>query len=726
MIRNFSIGKKILLGFSALILLYLVLAWHGYSDMNEIRALTEQIVPLSSRVISLQEFAISLEFLEKDVDRFFTVSYKENQEKANEDLEKMLSITRSLEKNADNNSMSSLQEMERILSEVQINLNYLANLEHNSTNSREINEKRILVYELINKGRQKNREFLLETTNQIRINVLNQERVISNITKEFLILGISLLAFGIILSLITSRSISRPVKKLKKATNEVGRGNWNINIEVQSNDEIGELACAFNEMIKELQRTTVSRNYVDNIIKSMIETLVVAAPDGTIQTVNKATCDLLGYRAEELIGQPVDAVFVNELNEIIKRGSIRNIEKNYLTKDGRKIPMLFSGSVMHYDDGSIQGMVCAAQDITERKRAEERIIRLNRMYSVLSNINQAIVRIRDQQKLLEEACRIAVEHGLFRMAWIGMFDSDTHELRPVAKNGFVEGFLDYQLSQRTIISEEKYRSFAAFPLRVGTNVAGMFNVYAADSFFFDNDEIHLLDELSTDISFALESIDQEKQRKRAEEQIRASLKEKEVLIREIHHRVKNNMQIIASLLRLQSNCIKEERYREILKESQNRIMSMSLIHEKLYQSKDMAKIDFKNYIRDVTKALFQSYGVDKGNIIPKINIEAISLGIDSAIPCGLIINELVTNSLKHAFPDAKEGEIEISLRPADENMIELTVRDNGIGIPDDVDFRNTKSLGLQLVAILTKQIHGEIGLNRDNGTEFKIKFSDVK
>ncbi|HEX7576124.1 MAG TPA: histidine kinase dimerization/phosphoacceptor domain -containing protein, partial [Candidatus Methanoperedens sp.] len=217
------------------------------------------------------------------------------------------------------------------------------------------------------------------------------------------------------------------------------------------------------------------------------------------------------------------------------------------------------------------------------------------------------------------------------------------------------------------------------------------------------------------------------ERKRIDEQIIQSLKEKEILLREIHHRVKNNMQIVSSLLGLQSGYIKEKKYIEMFRDSQNRINSMSLIHEKLYFSKDLAKIEFNEYISDLANSLFQSQGVKVGTIELSLNIENVSLGIDQGIPCGLIINELITNSLKYAFPDGRKGEIKVSLCLNDENMVELVVGDNGVGIPDDIDFRKTESLGLRLVTILAEdQLHGEINLDRSRGTEFKIKFKGVK
>lgn len=217
------------------------------------------------------------------------------------------------------------------------------------------------------------------------------------------------------------------------------------------------------------------------------------------------------------------------------------------------------------------------------------------------------------------------------------------------------------------------------------------------------------------------------ERKRAEEQTMCSLLEKETLLREIHHRVKNNMQVISSLLRLQSKYIKDKDDLEILKDSQNRISSMSLVHEKLYQSNDFTKIDFSIYVNDLVKSLFHSYGAISNNITPNIKIDNVSLGIDSAIPCGLIINELVTNSLKHAFPDGRKGEIRVFLGQTGENEFELVICDNGVGIAKGIDFDKSDTLGLHLVKILAEnQLHGEISLIRNHGSEFKINFKGAK
>ena len=193
-------------------------------------------------------------------------------------------------------------------------------------------------------------------------------------------------------------------------------------------------------------------------------------------------------------------------------------------------------------------------------------------------------------------------------------------------------------------------------------------------------------------------------------------------MKEIHHRVKNNLQIISSLLNLQSEYIQDKQDLEIFKVSQSRIESMSLIHEKLYQSKDLAQIDFAEYIRELAVSLFSSYVINS-TITLKTNIERVSLGMDMAIPCGLIINELVLNCLKHAFPLGSSGEICLNLYSTSENTITLLVSDNGIGFPQDLDFKSTNSLGLQLVNALTNQLGGTVELIRSVGAEFKITFA---
>jgi two-component sensor histidine kinase len=212
-------------------------------------------------------------------------------------------------------------------------------------------------------------------------------------------------------------------------------------------------------------------------------------------------------------------------------------------------------------------------------------------------------------------------------------------------------------------------------------------------------------------------------RKRAEEDIRTSLREKEVLLKEIHHRVKNNLQVISSLLSLQSEYLKDEGMIKIFKESQNRVKSMALIHEKLYQSRNLAEIDFADYLRELTTQLFRSYGIGAHGVYLNVNASQVLLAVDRAIPCGIIVNELVTNALKYAFPESRGGRIDIDLHPIDDERIRLAVRDNGVGFPDDVDFETSDSLGLTLVRMLADQVQGEVVLQEEgHGAEFIMTF----
>jgi len=206
------------------------------------------------------------------------------------------------------------------------------------------------------------------------------------------------------------------------------------------------------------------------------------------------------------------------------------------------------------------------------------------------------------------------------------------------------------------------------------------------------------------------------------EQLKASLAEKEVLLKEIHHRVKNNLQVISSLLRLQATHIEDPRALEMFNESRNRIESMALVHQKLYQSANLSQVDFGEYARSLSALLIASYGARARQIALRTEIGNVSLSVDVALPLGLIINELLSNSLKYAFPGGGGGEVRIELHHLEDGQIQVIVADNGAGFPPHIDFRETSTLGMQLVRALTEQIGAAIELRRDPGTEFRISF----
>ncbi len=214
------------------------------------------------------------------------------------------------------------------------------------------------------------------------------------------------------------------------------------------------------------------------------------------------------------------------------------------------------------------------------------------------------------------------------------------------------------------------------------------------------------------------------EQKKLDAEIVKSLREKEILLKEIHHRVKNNMQVISSLLFMQARGLQDPQMIEILNESQNRIRSLALIHEKLYQSDNLDQIDYGTYIKKIIDYLFQSYKVSKTDVSVELNISSIFLDIDKAVPCSLLINEMLSNSLKHAFPNNQKGIITIDMY-ADEESYHLKFTDNGIGLPDDQYLEKMNSLGFQLIKGLAGQLGGTLEIIRDQGTIYLLTFSKL-
>lgn len=541
-----------------------------------------------------------------------------------------------------------------------------------------------------------------------------------------------------------------------------------------------ELESRIREHTRELEE---SRNYINNIVKSMTDMLIVLDPEGRIRNINKATELLLGYGEKELVGRPVDFILAEDaaqhkgvslFHELVEAGSIRNIERSYMPKQGGKIPVLSSYSVMHDDNNNIQGIVCVAQDITERKLAEEKEKKYIRDLMFLSKTAMGLVELPPEDDIYHFTGEKLKELAGDSIVGITSYDA--------ASNTFHARTMVGVRRQVERVLELLGRDLDSIPFKIKDEVrlkltSGKLMRLPADLHELTNGEIpkdvgHKIEEfldlgdiyamgltiegelfgsaviftrrgtkledketIETFINQASVSM----RRRQAEEQTKASLAEKEVLLKEIHHRVKNNLQVISSLLNLQSGYITDEQSSQMFRESQNRVRSMALIHEKLYQSMDLARIDFAGYVRELADYLFRMYGANSHNIKLEVNVDDVPLDIDTAIPCGLIINELVSNSLKYGFPAETEkrkpesqrarepeGEIRVGLCAGNDGKLILTVSDNGIGFPEDLDFQDTDSLGLQLVNTLTGQLEGDIQLDRKAGTTFNITFAGPK
>ena len=434
--------------------------------------------------------------------------------------------------------------------------------------------------------------------------------------------------------------------------------------------------------------------------------------------------ELLGYEPEEIIGKtPFDTMTYEEAKRVAmefgtiveSRRPFAGLENTNQCKDGRLVVLETSGVPIFDAAGNFQGYRGIDRDITERKQLEEELRKSEEKYRLIFENAEEGISVYEEfpdgsRKFVECNPQYAEVSGYSREELMQI--NDTRKIQ-----------LGHNTPQQEAVNIDK--------LLMGQPYRGLFSWIRPDG--KENYIEYTAARLNIEGSTFTVGIDHDiTDRKRAEEHLQASLKEKEVLLKEIHHRVKNNLQIICSLLDLQADSVEDEQTLEIFKESKNRIRTMALVHEYLYQSKDLARIDFAEYIPDLANYSFRSYQSYTDTIQLRINIEdGISLDIDKAIPCGLILNELVSNSLKYAFPAGaqshpenrgREGEIRIDLRSDKDNECTFIVSDNGVGFPKDLDFRNTESLGLQLVVSLVDQLDGTIELDRSGGTTFKITF----
>jgi two-component sensor histidine kinase len=206
-----------------------------------------------------------------------------------------------------------------------------------------------------------------------------------------------------------------------------------------------------------------------------------------------------------------------------------------------------------------------------------------------------------------------------------------------------------------------------------------------------------------------------------ENKIKEALTEKELLLKEIHHRVKNNLQIVTSLLNMQSDLVKDDVIKGYFKISADRVRAMALIHQQLYGSVNISQINFEFYLKDLVSHLFKLYCTKPDKIKIIINTPGITMDIDNAVPCGLLVNEIITNSFKHAFPGERKGEIKIDMKMSGEEYI-LKINDNGVGTPDIIDINEKKGLGNELIKMLSEQLDANMEIKRDNGTEYIFTF----
>jgi PAS domain S-box-containing protein len=485
--------------------------------------------------------------------------------------------------------------------------------------------------------------------------------------------------------------------------------------------DISEIKKAHDEVI-------VSERRLISIIDGSPIPQFVIDKDHKIIYWNDALEEISGIRAKEVIGKKEQwRAFYNEkrpcMADLLVDDLQIDIPKWYLDKankskfiknayeaidffpamgeDGKWL--FFTAAPIKDLENNIIGAVETLEDITERKKAEIALKTSEEKYRTIIETAQEGIWLIDEDAIttyVNQAMADMLGYSVNEMIDKSLFDF-------MDEKGKIDANEKMERRKKGIKEVHDFR----FLHKDGSDV---WTIISTNPIFNENDDFIGALGMLIDITH----------RKQMEAQIKDSLEEKEILLKEIHHRVKNNLAVISSLLDLQSHFVKDTEDKELFRESQTRAKSMALIHELLYQSSDLKSIDFSEYMRTLIMELFRNYSVDPGRVKLELNLEKVNIDINTSIPLGLIVNELVSNSFKYAFPNGRKGIIKISLESEDDRYI-MSVCDNGVGLPKHLDFKNTETLGLRLVNSLTKQINGDIGLNSKHGTEFKITFKEI-
>ncbi len=468
----------------------------------------------------------------------------------------------------------------------------------------------------------------------------------------------------------------------------------------------GQAAIAIENALV-FERLSAEREYSSNIIQKAPGLICGVDGEGLTTFVNPATTEVTGYSKEELIGENWWELFytgeeyeqVRQLFKAFPGGEVVDYEMTLTCKNGKRRNIVWNSISKRDNNDNILELIRFGNDLTKRKQAESALRESEEKFRTFMENSTDASSLYDSNLCLVEVNK----------AGMAMFPKGTKK-EDVIGRSLLE--LD-----PTLEGSERHRNYQEVirtgkPLIIENLIPNpdWGDLRLSVRLFRVDDRLGMI---VTDIT----------DQRRVEDQIKASLSEKETLLKEIHHRVKNNMQVIISLLKIQSRNIKDEKYLNILRESQDRIRTMAIVHEKLYKNENLAAIRFKEYVESLVSDLFRTYGRLSRRVVKRVEVEDISLGIECATPCGLIINELVTNSLKYAFPNEREGKILVALEKNNEDEILLTVSDNGVGIPEELDVRNTESMGLHLVKILSEdQLEGKMEIERHAGTSFHISF----
>jgi PAS domain S-box-containing protein len=617
-------------------------------------------------------------------------------------------------------------------------------------------------------------------TGWLLVTEIAQEEAYTATRTALLTLGGGNLLFTALLLLVArsflKESILHPIEHLRFGAERISEGDLNYRIRLNQHDEIGLVANTFDRMAENLaqreqqlanqaksltleiaERTQVEANLrlsearYRAIVEDQTELICRYETDGTLTFVNGAYARYFGKQVNELIGHSFMPLIHEEDHDLVKKQVAElGPTSTTVTTEHR---VLINGEIrwMQWIDRLISSETngrheyqAVGRDVTDQRKANEEIKRLNanleqrviERTQELAQTNQVLEEEIRERKRVEEVLRASQERMklALRAAKAGAWEWNflTDDVFWSEEIYLVIGLVPEQ----DLRSDDNWlqfihpddRQFVAS--QIEKTITQQLDLNIEFRVVWPNGSIRWVNNVSkltidpdgTPIGLHGIVIDFT-DRKLITDKIRASLQEKEILLKEIHHRVKNNLQIISSLLSLQSNSIEDPITLAQFQDSQNRIRSMALIHERLYRSKDLARIEFGAYLRDLVASLMQTYRTNTQHILLKIYAEEILLDIDKAIPCGLIVNELVSNALKHAFPTGYGGNIEVLLCATGSTSYQLIVVDDGVGLPNQFDYRESTSLGLQLVQSLTRQLGGTIEVPHTSaGTRFVLSF----
>lgn len=536
------------------------------------------------------------------------------------------------------------------------------------------------------------------------------------------------------------------------------------------------------EVLKESESTYRS------LLESMGEGIILADNNDHILYVNRKFAEMVKYNKSELVGKIGYNIFVEarERNRLIAKNTLRekgvsdSYETVFVTKDGERMNVVVSGSPYRNSSGKVIGSIGVVKDITDHKRILARISKQKDEIDILYQAGKLLSVNLDVESIFNTVFEVISGVVDFSELFVAKYDPDDKMIRyiymrsingaepvdvstvpaiPLAPEGF--GIIsdvvrksvpiilnDYQetlkRSKTTVkVSVQRKQEMAAeeesvskpqsaiiVPIKLDEEVIGVIQLYSQNKDAYRNEQLVFLEALMQQASLAYHNamLYQKAQaeirvRKKAEEELQSSLNEREILLKEIYHRVKNNLQVVSSLLKMQSEKISDPEVKKYFLESRDKVNAISLIHEKLYNIRDLSKIDFSDYINSLVRNI---KGMHTLNEPVKITVDSqkITLPIDIAMPCGLILNELILNALKHPFTnESKDPEIQVKFTFDEQKGIYiLRVMDNGKGFPDGVEFSSYDTMGLKLVSTLTNQIDGKIKLDKGPFTEIVLEF----